>query len=53
MRVKRKHDRGAADVAGASHQPLNEPGVSQVNAVEIADRQGSFAQLFGRLGQFA
>jgi hypothetical protein len=38
MRVERKHNRRAADFLGPRQQPLHNPGMTAVHAVEISNR---------------
>ena len=45
MRVEGEDDRGAAEFTGLSEQPLGQPGVTTMNAVEIADRESAAAKI--------
>ena len=49
MGIEGEHDRRAADFGGQFPQPLNQPRMAAVHAVEIAYRHGAAAQVVGEI----
>ena len=53
MRIEREDQGRGAQLPGHGQQPLDDPRVSQVDAVEIADRHGAVAEVFGQAVEVA
>ena len=49
MRIESEYDGKSRDVVGAGQQLFNEAGMTAVNAVEIADGDGSAAEIGGKI----
>jgi hypothetical protein len=45
VRIEREHDRRAIHIARLGQQPLDDPGVAAMDAVEIADRDRAAANV--------
>ena len=49
MRIEREHDRRPINLLGVGHQALHDPRMSQMHAVEIADRYRAATQCLRKL----
>ena len=51
VRVEREDHGRPTHLAGASQQPLDDPGMAQMDAIEVADRHGARAERGRKRGQ--
>jgi hypothetical protein len=49
MRVERQYQRRSANLNGVCDEAINEPRVTAVDAVEVADRYGTAAEFGGQI----